>query len=59
MKVELVERESFDELAARFRLERGQVGGAQILIGRPIAVRNSVEQPLGEGQEFGRWIGHM
>lgn len=52
VEIELVEGETFDELAARFRLEGRQVRRAQTFVRRPIVSRDAREQIVVELEEL-------
>src|SRR5260370_29734251 len=59
IEIKLVEGQALDELAMRFRLERGQRRIAEFLVSVPISFRDRAQQPVGQLQQFvDRGVGH-
>jgi len=59
IEIEFVERETFNDDAVSLGFDRGEARVAQLLIGRPIAAGDAVEQSVSEFEEFvGRGVGH-
>src|SRR5262249_40076408 len=59
LKVEMVKRQADYELAAGFRLERGEGGVGEFLVAGPVASRDAVQQALSQVQQMlGNRVGH-
>src|SRR5262249_1267295 len=58
LEVEVMECQPLHQLPSRLRLEGGQGGVAEFLIGGPVSRGDGVQQALRQLQQVGRFVGH-